>query len=91
MHIFGYAEQHDEFKMSEEWLQEQQSKFNFARYSEIDLEKLGQFMRFNEDAMNQVLSHSEPRVYICNQDKNKAELVLPPQIDISMDISLKEV
>jgi hypothetical protein len=36
MHIFGYAEKHDEFKMTENWLNEQQIKFNFARYPEID-------------------------------------------------------
>ena len=94
MHIFGYAEKNNDTKMSEEWLQEQQEKYNFARYpdGQFDDAKFNQFLKFNEETMNQVLTQSEPKAYICNEDKTKQDLVVDFDVlfGILMDISIKE-
>ena len=39
----------------EAWLQEQQSKFNYAKLSDIDPEKAGLMHKLNETAMKRIL------------------------------------
>ena len=74
--------------MSEEWLQEQQEKFNFARYPQLDQDKINQYLKFNEESLKEVLSEEKPnKVYILDGNKT---MFLPEGKDIMMDISLKE-
>ena len=42
--------------------------------------------------MNQVLTQTEPKAYICNEDKTKQDLVVDFEVlfAILMDISIKE-
>jgi hypothetical protein len=50
MHIFDYCEEGSEVDLSitDEWHEEQQTKYNFARYEKIDWDLQGKFRKLNE-------------------------------------------
>lgn len=56
--IFGYASKMKEGEIeadchtvSDEWLMEQQTEFNFAKYADINEDQLNAFKQMNEDAI----------------------------------------
>ena len=96
MHQFGYAEQGESSEgCSQEWLQEQQEKFNFARYKELDQSQVDLFKTLNMKAVEQVLQGNlKEKVYVLNLDKEKQlsdMKKLPTYPDIVKDCSMKEV
>ena len=59
--IFGYCckmkdgeDEADRYTVSDEWLTEQQTKFNFAKYDEINNEQLNSFEKMNAQSLTQV-------------------------------------
>ena len=61
MHIFGYCSQasdsEDVYLHTEDWLQEQQEKFNFVKYKDLDTNKLNHMQKLNEHGFK-FLKHS---------------------------------
>jgi len=52
MEIFGYCSklkdgEPEDFETSQEWLDEQQAKYNFAKYKEIDEAQFESYKKFN--------------------------------------------
>ena len=69
MQIFDYCEESSESQMTEEWHQEQQTKYNFARYAKLDQEKHGKFRKLNDQTLKVLLDpNHEVRAYIVNKD-----------------------
>lgn len=57
MQIFGYCSkaEKDTVEVTEEWLNQQQTDYNFAKYAEIDDAKYNLFRKMNEQALAEVL------------------------------------
>ena len=78
MHIFDYCQQQaddsDElYTHTEDWLQEQQTKFNFAKYSKEDYDssKVGLYKQWNKDTIKMCVDLAKEdklkeKVYYCN-------------------------
>jgi len=53
MEIFGYCSkladgEQEDFVTSQDWLQEQQEKFNFAKYKDINYEQFDSYKNINK-------------------------------------------
>jgi hypothetical protein len=52
MQMFGYCSKFENGQQSldvtDDWLQEQQTKFNYTKYSELDSGKMNIFRKWNE-------------------------------------------
>ena len=87
MQIFGYCSQGEEdFSHSDEWLQEQQSLFNFANYPELT-EDFERYKKLNEIAMGSL--GGEPKTYALNLDKKNQICGRPSYPDVVMQVSMK--
>ena len=98
MHTFDYCssmpnevKDEDLYEVNDDWLQEQQTKFNYARYKKDEFyqEKIGKFRKFNKEVTKGVVDGSlKDKVYVVNLGK-AYQLRLPSYPDY-MKTSMKE-
>jgi len=60
MEIFGYCSkmkegEPEDFVTTPEWLEEQQEKFNFAKYKEVDEDKFNSYKKFNQESLEKTV------------------------------------
>ena len=102
MEIFGYCSkladgEKEDFVTSEDWLEEQQEKFNFAKYKEINEEQFESFKKFNQEQLERMIGIQEDgknkdHVFVMNHDPS-SQIKSWQNInrdDLVMNISLKE-
>ena len=97
MQAFEYCSQSDveTYDHTDDWLQEQQTLYNFAKYKSLDESKFGLFRKFNEHALKQVVKlQSEgalgSKVYALNLEKDKQIINWPTYPNIVASCTMKE-
>ena len=57
-------------EVTDDWHQEQQTKFNYAKYDNIDLEIIGKFTKMNSETMKSILDPNyKVQTYVINESE----------------------
>lgn len=75
--------------MNEEWLQQQQSLFNFAKYEDFDKSQQGIFKTWNKKVIAECANNYIPRIYAVNLEKDKQIVNRPAYPDIVAGCTMK--
>lgn len=99
MQTFGYCSklaegEQPDYVTSDEWHKEQQTKYNFAKYADIEEEKYYSFLGMNKMSLYEVVKAEKEgtlkdRVYVVNSNKNSDQLAIPKYPDFTR-LSMKE-